>query len=56
MPDDQAKEILRKIDAGIAETERLLHQRHDRRGPVRPHEPEQRDGFDRRARVVPVKE
>lgn len=45
-----------RIDAAIRETQRLLHERHDRRGPVRPHEPEQRGGFDRRARVAPAKD
>jgi hypothetical protein len=44
------------IDARIAETRRLLHARHDRRGPVRPHDPERRDGFDRRAKVSPAKD
>ena len=45
-----------RIDAAIRETQRLLHERHDRRGPVRPHDPEQRGGFDRRGKVAPAKD
>jgi hypothetical protein len=53
---DDQKALEAKIDAGIAETQRLLHDRHDRRGPVRAHEPENRGGFDRRAKVQPAKD
>lgn len=53
---DDQKTLEAKIDAQILLTKRLLHERHDRRGPVRPHEPEQRSGFDRRARSAPAKD
>jgi hypothetical protein len=44
------------IDASIKAAEEALSRKADRRGPVQLHEPEQRDGFDRRSRVVPAKE
>lgn len=45
-----------QVDAAIAQTQKLLHQRHDRRGPIKDHDPENRSGFDRRAKVSPMKE
>lgn len=54
--DDDQKALEAEIDAQILLLKRLLAERYDRRGPVRPHEPEQRSGFDRRARSAPVKE
>lgn len=44
------------VDAAIAKTAKLLHQRHDRRGPIKEQTPENRSGFDRRALVAPVKD
>jgi hypothetical protein len=49
---EKQRALERKIDADIEAARVLIFQRHDRRGPVRPHEPEQRGGIERRARVA----
>jgi len=49
-------ELNRKIDAAIAAVEEALRQKRDRRQNMQQHDPEQRNGFDRRARSAPAKD
>lgn len=44
-----------QIDKNIAAVDVMLHARAERRVLAGGHEPERRGGFDRRARVLPVK-
>lgn len=47
-------ELNKKVDADIAALEEALRKKYDRRQDAQQHEPEQRGGFDRRARVAPL--
>lgn len=47
---DRQRDLGQVIDQQIANVAR--QSKRDRRGSVQPHEPERREGFDRRARVA----
>jgi hypothetical protein len=52
VPDPVKQKALNaKIDAAIAELERALRAKRDRRGPEVAHDPERRGGFDRRDKL-----